>query len=76
MRPSPMRSQASRPDEGSNLMTLGKLSRYAQLRFTAWLFHMPVFIAAAAITGTSEANRTLEEMKEGKLIGLVALTHD
>ena len=24
----------------------------------------------------SEANRTLEEMKEGKLLGLVALTHD
>ncbi len=24
----------------------------------------------------SEANRTLEEMKEGKLMGLVALTHD
>ena len=24
----------------------------------------------------SEANRTLKEMKEGKLLGLVALTHD
>ena len=24
----------------------------------------------------SEANRTLEEMKAGKLMGLVALTHD
>jgi len=24
----------------------------------------------------SEANRTLEEMKEGKLLGLVALTHN
>ena len=24
----------------------------------------------------SEANRTLEEMKEGKLLGLVALSHD
>ena len=24
----------------------------------------------------SEANKTLEEMKEGKLLGLVALNHD
>ena len=34
------------------------------------------FMAATESGNVSEVNRTLEEMKEGKLLGMVALSHD
>ena len=59
MRPSPTRSQANRPDAGNRGTTPGKDWICSQLRCTAGWRHMAVFIAGAAMTGASVANRTL-----------------
>ena len=58
MRPSPIRSQASRPLAGGRVTTRSQLCRVCQLAATPGELHMAVFMAGATSTGASQASST------------------
>jgi D-arabinose 1-dehydrogenase-like Zn-dependent alcohol dehydrogenase len=69
--PLPMQALTEKKLMGSYVGPLGDMEELMELVVAGKID--PVDVETRDV---SEANRTLEEMKEGKLLGLVALTHD
>ena len=69
--PLPMQALFDKKLMGSYVGSLGDMQELMELVVAGKIDPVDV-----EMRDVSEANRTLEEMKEGKLLGLVALTHD
>jgi len=67
----PMQALFEKKLMGSYVGSLGDMEELMELVVAGKI--EPVAVETRDV---SEANRTLEEMKEGKLLGLVALTHN
>ena len=69
--PLPMQALFEKKLMGSYVGSLGDMQELMELVVAGKIDPVDV-----EMRDVSEANKTLEEMKEGKLLGLVALTHD